>query len=452
MRITIIGAGIAGCTAAYFTREVLGPDVEIVVLEGAPRIGGRVQSVELGGLEVEAGAEVIHSSNRHITTFVDQLGLHRVPKGPEVTTAERGGRADPAFGIWDGTSFDLVSSGSKFAMVTNMFVRYKLTLVSAMLLVRRAAQNLLRIYDLQQDGASFATPEGLLRSVNLYGLSQQASDEYFLANHVSADFIRSLANPVSRAIYSQNSSINALASLVSLVGTGYAGGSIYAVREGNKRICQILLRLSGARVETECPVRTLACFQSTTPGSLGYEIITRKGQRYRSNAVILAAPISDAAIKFVGIDIPKEHIMQEYKTMWVTCVAGSLNNTYFRVSASARLPDAILTKERHDLPFLSLRRIGTTAESQPVYKVSSADSLSEEVLTELFKDRTQTVIRRWSAYPVLEPLNRLLPFRLQAGLYYVNTMEWIISAMETQVIASRNVVNLLSNDLHIFKS
>ena len=69
----------------------------------------------------------------------------------------------------------------------------------------------------------------------------------------------------------------------------------------------------------------------------------------------------------------------------------------------------------------------------------------------LFKDQIQIETRRWDAYPPLRPPSQLLPFRLGAGLYYVNTIEWAASTMETEVIASRNVVNLLSNDLHVFK-
>jgi prenylcysteine oxidase / farnesylcysteine lyase len=133
-------------------------------------------------------------------------------------------------------------------------------------------------------------------------------------------------------------------------------------------------------------------------------------------------------------------------------VVGSLNRRYFRVAESAILPNIILTEEGRDIPFLGLRRVATTAEGRPVYRVLSAAPPNEKLLGKLFKDRTQTATRRWDAYPVLRPpLGHLLPFRLSAGLYYVNSLEWAVSTMETEVIASRNVVNLLSNDLRVAK-
>jgi prenylcysteine oxidase/farnesylcysteine lyase len=38
-------------------------------------------------------------------------------------------------------------------------------------------------------------------------------------------------------------------------------------------------------------------------------------------------------------------------------------------------------------------------------------------------------------------------FRLAPGLYYVNAIESVVSTMETEAIAARNVVNLLMRDI-----
>ena len=53
-RIAVIGGGVGGTTASLFLREELGDDVEITLYEDN-RIGGRLDTVEMGGRVYEAG-------------------------------------------------------------------------------------------------------------------------------------------------------------------------------------------------------------------------------------------------------------------------------------------------------------------------------------------------------------------------------------------------------------
>jgi len=59
--VLILGAGMAGISAAKTLRELGVQD--IVVVEGADRIGGRVKDVEFGGINVEVGANWLHFSS-----------------------------------------------------------------------------------------------------------------------------------------------------------------------------------------------------------------------------------------------------------------------------------------------------------------------------------------------------------------------------------------------------
>lgn len=61
--------------------------------------------------------------------------------------------------------------------------------------------------------------------------------------------------------------------------------------------------------------------------------------------------------------------------------------------------------------------------------------------------RLEALRLSWKAYPILRPAPKWPPFVLHPGLYYVNAMESAVSTMETEIIASRNVVTLLANDL-----
>ncbi len=75
-RITILGAGIAGLVAAY-ELEQLGHEVDI--MEGSPRIGGRVWTHrfgdEPGAPYSELGAMRIPSDHHHVLHYVNELGL-----------------------------------------------------------------------------------------------------------------------------------------------------------------------------------------------------------------------------------------------------------------------------------------------------------------------------------------------------------------------------------------
>jgi monoamine oxidase len=75
-RITILGAGIAGLVAAY-ELERLGHEVEI--MEGSPRIGGRIWTHRFGNEKdapyAELGAMRIPSDHQHTLHYVHKMGL-----------------------------------------------------------------------------------------------------------------------------------------------------------------------------------------------------------------------------------------------------------------------------------------------------------------------------------------------------------------------------------------
>lgn len=70
MRIAIIGAGLAGLTAAYELRE---HDVE--VFEAAERIGGKLYSVPFNDGPTDMGAEAFLARRRDAVEFIEKLGL-----------------------------------------------------------------------------------------------------------------------------------------------------------------------------------------------------------------------------------------------------------------------------------------------------------------------------------------------------------------------------------------
>ena len=56
-RVLVVGGGVSGLAAAHRLRTRLGPDADIVVVEAARSLGGKLAAVELGGRRVDVGAE-----------------------------------------------------------------------------------------------------------------------------------------------------------------------------------------------------------------------------------------------------------------------------------------------------------------------------------------------------------------------------------------------------------
>ena len=89
MRVIVVGAGMAGLTCARLLQE---HGVDVTVLEGGARVGGRartVRSVFEGGQYVESGAEWIDTDHHRMRELLDRYGLSLQGAGQEWTTIRR---------------------------------------------------------------------------------------------------------------------------------------------------------------------------------------------------------------------------------------------------------------------------------------------------------------------------------------------------------------------------
>lgn len=441
LRAAIVGAGVAGVFAAHFLRARLGLQVEPAVLEQAHRVGGRVEAVDVAGVQLEAGAAALHSTNRYLVEAMASLGFADTgsasrPVGPRRNLA-----------VWNGQSFDCVvphgDGGAAF-----LFDRYGPSLVKVQALLQDLLARLLPVYELQDAGEAFATPRELWQRLGLYPLSQVDTYTFLRQQGVGENFVLELADGLHRANYGQSGSLNALAGSVSLIGGGLDGGRVFGVVEGTGRLLERLLAGTGARVHLETGVAAVTAAPAGRYGT-GFRITTRGGQAFTVDAVIIAAPLELAQLELgaelLQVPLPRD---RPFQTTHVTFVAGRLRPAYFGLESDESLPGVILTREREDIPFSSLSvQAGPVAGDDYVYKIFSRRAPDEALLDAIFARRREVRRRVWHAYPVLPPTADWPPFRLAPGLYYVNAMESAVSTMETEAIAARNVVNLLVQDL-----
>ncbi|MGW1678733.1 protoporphyrinogen oxidase [Saccharopolyspora sp. NPDC002376] len=74
-RVAVVGGGIAGLAAAHRLRRELGPQAEIVLVEQASRVGGKLRTVELAGRSYDVGAEAFLARRPEVLRLADELGV-----------------------------------------------------------------------------------------------------------------------------------------------------------------------------------------------------------------------------------------------------------------------------------------------------------------------------------------------------------------------------------------
>jgi len=109
--VVVVGAGLAGLSAA---RDLTGKGLEVVVLEGRDRVGGRTFDQPLrNGVTVEFGGQWIGPTQDVIASLVDELDLETFPTfvdGEDITFYDGGAirHTSEDFGLPEETSAEVV--------------------------------------------------------------------------------------------------------------------------------------------------------------------------------------------------------------------------------------------------------------------------------------------------------------------------------------------------------
>ncbi|MGH3205127.1 MAG: protoporphyrinogen oxidase [Streptosporangiaceae bacterium] len=82
--VVIVGGGIAGLAAAFFLRDA---PVRVTVLEGSPRLGGKLSVSEVAGVPVDEGAEALLVTRPEGTGLIAEVGLAGDRVAPGTTSS-----------------------------------------------------------------------------------------------------------------------------------------------------------------------------------------------------------------------------------------------------------------------------------------------------------------------------------------------------------------------------
>ncbi len=86
-RIVIIGGGISGLTSAHYLHRRLADEVQITLVEGSPRLGGKIASVPFGGHSVDVGPDALMVRSPAVATLIEDLGLGDLVVAPNASGA-----------------------------------------------------------------------------------------------------------------------------------------------------------------------------------------------------------------------------------------------------------------------------------------------------------------------------------------------------------------------------
>ena len=418
----IVGAGIGGCSAAYFAHKHLA-NSKVTVYEAENRIGGRTFTYYGPKTQKELGAEFFNFSNKIVSGLVAELGLQ---------TKKLDGLMDIA--VWDGNEFVFQFGQSLFHKMFGLVSKHKLSVPKLLFSIKKAEWNIKKLYKEQKKGpVEFSS---LFEGAGLDEWYKTAFDEILLERGIDQSFIDELVTPSTRLIYCQNADLGGFAGLVAIM--GIYSQDINKIKDGNETFPQKLVEVSGAKVELETKVDAV---ESLSDGS--FRVFANETSSVY-DAVIVASPLEVANISFDGISLQNQ--LREYQTIYARIMRGQINPGYFNLDSS-KVPSLVLTtKDANPLVLFSIKHLPDKGES--LVTVTSLEPLGDSFVDEFFKKGETVFDHSWSAaYPVFKPIQKVPDMVLDDNLFYLNGIESAASSLETSAFAAQNSVQALKESL-----
>jgi oxygen-dependent protoporphyrinogen oxidase len=74
-RVVVVGGGVSGLATAYFLGRAGGPDLDVVLVEVADRLGGKVSTQQIAGHLVDTGPDALLARAPTMRSLLEELGL-----------------------------------------------------------------------------------------------------------------------------------------------------------------------------------------------------------------------------------------------------------------------------------------------------------------------------------------------------------------------------------------
>ena len=411
MRLAIVGAGIRGCSSAYFAHRLM-PSLDVTIFERSDRVGGRVYGVDIDDEWVEVGASFFKSGHRLLIGLLTELGIKVSP-----VTRPR------SIGVWDGEKFTLKIDNPVVAAL-RLLTRHPGDILRLYLMLRELGSRNRALYsEVESHPGEW---DELYATAGINEWLEKTLEETLLERGIHLRFIHDVVEPVIRTIYNQASSMNAYAGLFTV---DILNGRTYKVVSGNEIIPQMLAEASGAAVRLGTEVKGI------TKGNDGKYAVSGEGFSDEYDAVIIANP--DACHLIPGC------LPVKYQRVYVWIVRGTLRDSYFKLRSGQSLPETIVSTR--EVPWTHIIKL-PSVEVKPLYSIASPAPI--DYLEDIFAEHEVVFEHDWEkAYPVLEPVRELLRCTVGRLLYYPSYSESAVSAMESAVLSALNCVNMLKRDL-----
>jgi phytoene dehydrogenase-like protein len=421
VNLAVIGAGIGGCSAAYFAHKYL-PDSKVTVYERANRIGGRVFTFHGEEIKSELGATFFHPINKTICDLVKELNL-------KVTKLEE----SMDIAVWNGTEIIFKSGQPMFYTMLKLLTKYKFSVPKLLFSLREANGKIKKWYN-REEPAEFWK---LFESVGLDKWYKMPFDQILGEMGIDKKFIDELVTPITRIIYSQNAELGGFAGLSSLLGV--YGESMYSLKEGNNVLPKKLLEASNAKVKLENKVESI---KKTSKGS--FQVLAGENTSV-FDGVIVATPLEGANITFEGVATQKEQ-PREYQKIYIRLMKGKVDSRYFNLKSSTKLPSIILTsKEADPVTRFSIKE---SKNGDSLVEVTSTEPIGNDLLDGLFRNGRTVLAHTWNAaYPIFKPIQKIPSACLDNGLLYLNGIESAASSLETSAFAALNSIKTIKEQL-----
>ena len=421
VNLAIIGSGIGGGSAAYFTRKYL-PDSKITVYEKENRVGGRVLTYDDGKNKSELGAAFFNFNNKLIYELVKELNLNIK-------------RVEEAKGIalWNGNEIFFKASQPKFYNMLKLIATYKFNVPKLIIRLKEAEKKIKKLYRTHIPTEFWE----LFESTGLDNWYRKRFDQILVEMGIDQGFIDEIITPITRIIYSQDATLGGFAGLSSLLGV--YGESVYSLSEGNDVLPSKLIEASNSKVELKSEVESV---EKTSTDSFR---VTVGGATSIFDGLIIASPLETANITFDGVSNQKWN-EREYQKIYIRLMKGEIKTGYFNLDKSAKLPAIILTTKEADP--ITRFSINKSEKNESLITITSKDPIENEILDKIFKDGRTVIDQTWSAaYPVFNPIEKLPATFIYKKLIYLNAIESAASSLESSTFAALNGIKMMKEQL-----